>query len=153
MYINRKFIDFIVYKKVLRKINRSGATYNMFHDIDYCGSGNIAISPFPERTQIFKGKIDIKIIEKYCNKNMDLLYKGFMLGGWFDRESKQTYLDITAVIPYEKGQEAYDLGKKANQIAGFDLLCRKEFKIGGTGIFNQNVSPFKDRLIEALTLI
>ena len=147
----------VIKNKVLqtlsKKINEGGVTYNPFSNKDYSGTRNIAISPFPERSQVFKGKATGKRIANYCNKNNDLLQNNFALGGWFDENSENTYLDITAPIPLEKESEAINLGRNANQIAGFNLFEFSEIQIGGTGEFNSIVSPFQERLNQALNLI
>lgn len=151
--MKKEFINSTSLNKVLKRINEGGITYDLFLKKDYGNTNNVAVSPFPERSYVFKGKATKKMIKDFCDKNDVLLRNNFALGAWFDKESNQTYLDITAVIPTKKIKKAINLGKKANQIAGFNLMSFKEFSIGGTGTFNQKVSPFKDRLIEALTLI
>jgi hypothetical protein len=117
------------------------------------GTRNIAIAPFPERSQTFTGKATRWKVNGYCTKNNDLLQKGFALGGWFDKGNAATYLDITAPVPLEKQSEAISLGKNANQIAGFNLSDFTEIPLGGTGEFNSLISSFDERLNEALALI
>ncbi len=142
-----------VLKKLTTQINKGGVTYNPILNKDYNGTKNIAISAFPERSEIFKGNVTRKIVSDYCAKNSDLLEKGFPLGGWYNEKTKETYLDITTSIPLRRKIKAISLGKSANQIAGFNLFNFSEIPLGGTGIFNSSVSPFKERLRNASKLM
>jgi hypothetical protein len=143
----------VIIKKVVRQINKGGVTYDLLLNKDYKGTSNIAISPFPERSQIVKGRATTKIVNNYCKNNSDLLLKHFALGAWFNSDESQTYLDITALISLKKEREAKILGKISNQISGFNLLNLSEIPLGGTGRFNSLVAPFENRLKTALTLM
>jgi|SRR3989338_1301892 len=140
-------------KIIASKINKGGATYSPSLDKDYAGTPNIAISPFPELSQIVKGRATIKMVMSYCKKNEDLFLKGFSLGAWFNKDDGKTYLDISVPISLEKLSEAIALGKSANQIAGFNLSDFTEIPLGGTGEFNSSVAPFENRLKTALALM
>lgn len=143
-----------IIKKVVRQINKGGVTYDVLRNKDYSGTLNIAIAPLPERSEIFSGRATSKMLTNYYRKNNDLLQKGFPVGGWFNQNNTKTYLDITVPIPSEKRREAISLGKKANQIAGFDLYSFSEIPLGGTGEVNDSlVAPFEERLNEALALM
>jgi len=142
-----------VLKKILAQINQGGLTYNPILEKDYSGTQNIAISPFPERSQIFDGPANKKTVTEYLKKNKDLFLKKFSLGAWFDKSSQKTYLDISAPIPLNKQVEAISLGKSANQIAGFNLSDFSEIPLGGNGTLDSSIIPFNDRLEEALTLM
>ena len=142
-----------VIKKVVRQINKGGVTYDLLQNKDYIETRNIAIAPFPEKSETFTGKATIKIVTDYCEKNSDLLQKGFSLGAWFNSSNTKTYFDIVATIPLEKISKAIILGNKANQIAGFNLLSFTEIPLGGSGEFNSSVTPFEERLKEALVLM
>ena len=143
-----------VLRKLVKQINKSGVTYSPLLNKDYGGTQYLAISPFPERSQTFTGKATGKMIASYCEKNNDLLEKGFQLGSWFNESDGKTYLDIVTTISVEKQTEAITLGKNANQIAGFNLSDFTEIPLGGTGEFNDSlVTPFEERLSEALTLM
>jgi len=150
---NRFVIKNNILSKITRQINEGGITYGPLLDKDYGGTPNIAISPFPERSKIFKGKATGKIVSNYFSRNNDLFQKGFAIGGWTDKNSNKTYLDITAPIPLEKQSEAIALGKKANQIAGFNLSDFSEIPLGGTGEFSPLVSPYYERLEDAEMLM
>jgi hypothetical protein len=140
-------------RKLVIQINKGGVTYSPRLDKDYGGTQYLAISPFPERSQIFTGRATGKMIASYCKKNNDLLEKGFPLGGWLNESNGKTYLDIVATIPVDKRQEAISLGKHANQIAGFDLSNFKEIPLGGTGEVDASITPFEERLDEASGLM
>ena len=143
-----------VLKTILTKIISHGsATYSPLLDKDYSGTSNIAIAPFPERSQTFEGQATEKIVSDYCEKNNDLFIKHFAFGAWLDKGSAKTYLDVVAPIPLEKQPEAVVLGRNANQIAGFNLYDFSEIPLGGTGEFNSSVIPFGERLREASMLI
>ena len=143
-----------VLRKLVTQINKGGVTYSPLLDKDYGGTQYLAISPFPERSQIFTGRATGKMVKGYCDKNNDLLEKGFQLGSWFNENDGKTYLDVVTTISVEKQTEAITLGKNANQIAGFNLSDFTEIPLGGTGEFNDSlVTPFEERLSEALTLM
>jgi len=140
-------------KKVLTQINRGGTTYCPLSNKDYGGTRNIAVAPFPERSQTLSGKATGKMVRDYCNKNSDLFRGGFALGAWLNKSNSKTYLDVVAPIPLEKQSAGITLGKNANQIAGFNLSDFSEIPMGGTGKFDSSVIPFRERLKEALTLM
>lgn len=139
-------------KTITSQINKGGATYSPSLDKDYAGTSNIAISPFPERSQIVKGRVTMKMVKNYCKDNLDLL-EHFALAGWFNSAQSQTYLDVSVPISLEKESEAIVLGKDSNQISGFNLLNFSEIPLGGTGRFNSLVVPFESRLKTALALM
>lgn len=140
-------------QKLAMKTNQGGVTYDVLLDKDYLGTPYISIAPFPERSQIFEGKATRKMILNYCNKNSDLLLEHFTLGAWFNKENKRTYLDVAALIPIEKQDQAVTLGRKANQVAGFNLSNCEEIPIGGIGEFNSLMIPLKERFQEAMNLM
>ena len=143
-----------VLRKLVTQINKGGVTYSPLLDKDYSGTQYLAISPFPERSQTFTGRATGKMVTSYCEKNKDLLEKGFSLGSWFNPDNGKTYFDVATTISVEKQTEAITLGKHANQIAGFNLSEFQDIQLGGTGEFNASlVTPFEERLEEALTLM
>jgi hypothetical protein len=140
--------------KLVKQINKGGVTYSPLLHKDYGGTKYLAVSPFPERSQIFTGRATGKMIAGYCYKNNDLIEKGFSLGAWFNGNDGKTYLDVVTTVSVEKQTEAITLGKHSNQIAGFNLSDFTEIPLGGTGEFDDSlVSPFEERLSEALTLM
>ena len=141
-------------RKLVMQINKGGVTYSPLLDKDYGGTQYLAIAPFPERSQTFTGRATGKMVNGYCEKNRDLLKKGFPLGAWFNANDGKTYLDVVTTISVEKQEEAITLGKNANQIAGFNLSDFTEIPLGGTGEFNDSlVTPFEERLEEATALM
>lgn len=153
--LNKKSTNIIkekTLKTITAKINKGGLTYSPILDKDYIGTSNIAISPFPERSQIVKGRVTMKMVKNYCKDNLDLL-EHFALAGWFNSAQSQTYLDVSVPISLEKESEAIVLGKDSNQISGFNLFNSSEVPLGGTGRFNSLVIPFENRLKTALALM
>jgi len=143
-----------VLSELIKQINQGGVTYCPLLKKNYARTEYISVSPFPERSQVFTGKITTRVLKSYCLKNSDLFKRGFSLGAWFDSVSLMTYLDISAPIPLSKSSEAITLGKGANQIAGFNLFDLSEVQLGGTGEFNLSmITPFGERLNEALSLM
>lgn len=143
-----------VLKDVLNQINKGGVTYCPLLNIDYANTKNIAISPFPERSEKIKGKATSKKLKSYCFRNRDLFNRNFSLGAWYDKRSLETYLDISVPIPLSQKAEAVTLGKESNQIAGFNLFDFSEIRLGGTGESNSSlITPFGDRLDMALKLL
>ena len=141
-------------KKISNEINKGGATFCFARNINYSNTKNIAVAPFPERSERFKGKATAKKIKSYCFKNSDLFKMKFCLGAWYDKNSLETYLDISVPVPLSKKAEAITLGKCANQIAAFNLSDLSEVPLGGTGEFNSSlISPFGERLNTALSLL
>ncbi len=151
----RKNIKTKVLRSVLlAKINEGGVTYCPSSGKDYAMSNNIAIAPFPERSQAFEGKATRRMVSFYFRKNKDLFSKNLSFGAWYDKVSSKTYFDVVSPVPLEKEKDAIALGKDANQIAGFNLSDFSEIPLGGTGEYSPAlVTPFMDRLSMALALI
>lgn len=122
------------FTKAAKGISEGGATMDVVRNIDYGGTPHIAVSPFPERSQIYIGETTRKMLAQYLRQNFDLLSKkGYALGGWFDTSSGQTYLDVVVPVPKNRSREAVALGRMSNQKAIFDLEEFKEIPTGGTG--------------------
>jgi hypothetical protein len=102
--------------------NKGGFTRNLIHDIDYSGTPHIAVSPYPERTITYKGETSVKHLADFLRKNFDLLQKkGYAMGGWYDKSTKTTYLDVVIPVHKSLASEARTLHKMSNQIESFDL--------------------------------
>lgn len=139
-------IPFSQAKKIARATERGGGA--TFHPTqgDLAGTPNYAVSLFPERTQIVT-KLDPREIQRFAEKNKDLLADPRnSIGTWFNREEKKVYLDITTTIPDRDA--AIAAGKKANQIAIFDLASGAEIPIGGTGRIPPGLATPADRLAD-----
>lgn len=101
------------------------------------GQEGYGVSRYPERSKIFKRKVTIADVRSYMASNKDLLEKpNHAVGAWFDRDSKETYLDVAVVI---KGKyHAVKLGRKYNQIKIFEFKTGSEISTGGTGKATQS---------------
>lgn len=91
----------------------------------------------PGRSQVLteeqlRGPAGQKILQDYATKNSDVLrQKGAHIGGWTDKESGKTYLDVSHNI--KDRNKAISAGKKHNQIAIWDVKNSAEVRTGGTG--------------------
>lgn len=91
----------------------------------------------PGRTRIvsesdLRGPNGQRIIQDYAQQHSDILRQpGAHIGGWTDKETGKTYLDVSRNI---KDQDrAISAGKAHNQIAIWDVKNGKEIRTGGTG--------------------
>lgn len=72
------------------------------------------------------------ILERYAQLHSDVLsQRGAHLGGWTDKETGTTHLDISHNIRDRK--EAIRAGRARNQIAIWDVKRGKEIRTGGRG--------------------
>lgn len=72
------------------------------------------------------------LLARYARENAGALQQpGAHLGGWTDKASGKTYLDISHNIK-SKGQ-AVRAGRARNQIAIWDVKNGREIRTGGTG--------------------
>lgn len=91
----------------------------------------------PGHTQIvseaaLKGPQGAKIISSYANEHADVLRDPRAhIGGWTDKETGKTYLDVSHNI--KSKSKAVNAGKQFNQIAIWDVKHGKEIRTGGTG--------------------
>lgn len=91
----------------------------------------------PGRTKIvsesdLSGPNGQRIINDYAQEHSDALRQsGAHIGGWTDRETGKTYLDISHKI--NSRTRAIQQGKKRNQIAIWDVRKGREIRTGGTG--------------------
>jgi len=117
---------------IVKAINENGGiTYNAKGG-NLGGKKVYSVAIYPERSQTFKGEVTKNDIIKYVYDNIDLLgKKGHSLGGWYDTESKQLWLDVAGTV--KDKNLAIKLGKKFNQKAIFDLNKFEEISTGGTG--------------------
>jgi hypothetical protein len=122
-------------KQIADEVNKTGGiTFNLKKAKSLGGTKNFAVSPFPERSLIKKGKtLTSKDIANYIRKNKDLLKKpDHSLGGWVDKDANQVFLDVSIVVPNKA--KAMEIGKKFNQKAIFDLKKFEDIPLGGTGL-------------------
>jgi hypothetical protein len=91
----------------------------------------------PGRTKIVSesdlaGDQGASIIQRYADENQDALRgPGAHIGGWTDKESGKTYLDISQKVGSK--EHAVKLGAARNQIAIWDVKRSREIRTGGTG--------------------
>jgi hypothetical protein len=72
------------------------------------------------------------ILEGYAQQHAQALAQsGAHLGGWTDKASGKTYLDVSQNV--SRASHAIKLGKERNQIAVWDVKRSREVKTGGTG--------------------
>lgn len=127
-------IDDSVLKRTVKEINEGGTTQDVVRNINYAGTPHISVSPFPERTVIVNGEVTANGIADFLEKNFDLMQKkGYAVGGWYNKASGETYLDVAVLVPKGKTEQAIKLSKDSNQISAFDLETFNEIKTGGTG--------------------
>lgn len=112
--------------------------------------GKAAVSVFPDRTEVIKEAITPENVNKFIEKNEDIL-KGnedkFSIGTW-KNETGKSELDIVATPTRER---AIELGKKYNQKSIFDLGTMEEVSTGGTGSGEEfKKVPIEDRIADAL---
>ena len=130
--------------EVVKSINENGGiTYNASKG-SLGGKKAYSIAMYPERSKTFQGEITKKDILQYISDNIDLLgKKGHSLGGWYDTEAKQLWLDVAGTV--KDKETAIKLGKKFNQKAIFDLSKFEEIPTGGTGEAIKNMPSLKSR--------
>ena len=113
-----------------------------------------SVSIFPDRSKIISGReITKEDIEAFISENKDLFDGNediLAIGTWFDEESNQTYLDISAVVGKDK---AVELGKQYNQKAIFDLEAVEEIETGGTGEAVEGMKSAEERVSDIRKII
>lgn len=91
----------------------------------------------PGHTQIVSeamlgGEQGHKIMANYANEHADVLRDPRAhIGGWTDKETGKTYLDVSHNIKSKNA--AISAGKAHNQIAIWDVKHGKEIRTGGSG--------------------
>lgn len=131
--------------KAVEGINAGGTSIDVFNNVDYGGKPFIAVSAYPERSQIMTGKATDPMVRGYIADNADLLGKPHhMLGGWFNTKDGKTYIDVSVAVPKSHQAEAVQLAKISDQIAVFDLEHFKEHPTGGKGT-GEKVAPITAR--------
>lgn len=113
-----------------------------------------AVGLFPERSKTYKGKtVTDKQLDNFRKQNADILDGNedyFSIGTWYDANTDQTYLDISAIVPTKVGEK---LGKKYNQKAVFNLETMEEVETGGTGEMKGNFKDIPARVNEVVDLV
>lgn len=106
-----------------------GSTFNPTKS-NLAGTDNYAVAMYPQRGEVINGKLTPEAMQKFIDKNADLLKDPNNSIGTWTNEGKQ-YLDIVHTIPDRA--EAIRLGRENNQKAIFDLKNMQEIPTGGTG--------------------
>jgi hypothetical protein len=80
-------------------------------------------------TGLFNGQ---EAMRTYIREHKEELSEpGMHIGGWYDTESQNIFLDLSQVFDNEA--EAIQAGRDRDQIAIFDLNKGEEISTGGTG--------------------
>jgi hypothetical protein len=125
-----------------------GSTINAVRG-DLSAASNVAVSIFPDLTTMIPGKdITPKQVKEFADNvekaGVDLSSPKVSIGTWFDADSGQTYLDVTATLPDRA--KAVELGQKFNQKAVFDLSNFEIIETGGTGEAEASMPSIKERM-------
>lgn len=87
----------------------------------------------PGRSKIVpESQVTPQTISDYANEHSDALRQsGAHIGGWTDKETGLTHLDVSHKIGSRN--RAISAGKSRNQIAIWDVSKGREIRTGGTG--------------------
>ena len=84
-------------------------------------------------------------MKAYITKNQTLLSDPRNnIGLWYDESRDETWLDVSTVLPGR--EQAGDIGRRYNQIDGFDLQRQETFPCGGSGEPVENMPLPTERL-------
>lgn len=131
-----------------------GATFNL-HFGNMIGNPCFAVSVYQDPEAIhskwWKGKsLSVFKFEAFITSNRELLREPRnSVGVWYDTDSKRTYLEVTATLPFRDKSDytkAIHQGKQYNQIGIYDLEEEVYLSLGGTGALPENTPPISDRL-------
>ena len=92
-------------------------------------SGGFVVAPLKEAEVIVGQDLPEEVILGYIEDNKDISRatgKPVYLGGWFDSESQQYFLDNTLIVP--TAEEALYIAEAADQLAIFDLNNFEEIR-------------------------
>jgi hypothetical protein len=88
---------------------------------------------------------DPRVYANYITEKMGEFRKGFKLGGWYDTETGELFLDVVEVIDGDDYVEAFDRaaaqGRAENQRAIFDLLNFEEIRMD-----DEAIADYRSRL-------
>ena len=125
---------------MLKAAKEGGFTY------EYYGMKSVthglSVGAFPEHSGVFDVMTMKKSdVETWLKQNKRLLTdKRVKVGGWFDKDTNQIWLDAVRVYPQEQRGIAIRMGRKKNQkyIADLDAIARGDMEhafidTGGTG--------------------
>lgn len=113
------------------EVSTGGFTYSLRRG-NLAGRNAYAVAVFPERSVQIDGLATEQQIASFVEANLDILkHSKFSAGGWYDRASGKTYLDIFAVV--RSRNMAVTLGERFNQKAILHLRSFQEIPTGGDG--------------------
>lgn len=133
-------------KSLSKLVDEKGnGSMDLIRKIDYAGSPNISVEPFPERSAELGEKATLGDIIDYVDKNRDLFKKrGTAVSMWVDPTTGKTHMDASVMVPKGDSGIAEKLGKMANRPSGYDLEDFKEIPYGGDGS-TANLAPLAER--------
>jgi hypothetical protein len=112
---------------VLTVLAETGGFTMDLHAAGFAKEG-FAVSVNPERTRKISGPVDSITLVTYVSDNWDLLSEnGKVFGGWLDRETGITYLDVVTL--FDNREDAERLGREHGEIAIFDLETGTEIRL------------------------
>jgi hypothetical protein len=112
---------------VLQK-EHGGFTYSL-HRGNLAGTPGYAVAVFPHRSVVLDGAATERQLAQFVQDNLGLLQDPQLnLGGWYDRRSSKTYLDISAVI--SSRELAIRLAREHRQKSITDLRSLEEIPVG-----------------------
>lgn len=104
-----------------------GFTYSLYRG-NLAGTAGYAVAVFPHRSVVFNGTATERQLAQFVQDNLGLLQDPQLnLGGWYDRRSSQTYLDISAVI--SSRELAVRMAREHHQKSITDLKNLEEIPI------------------------
>jgi hypothetical protein len=125
-----------LHPKVLKTITKNPGGFSVKPTNGKMPSSGYMVS-IPGHTQIvseaaLRGPQGQDIVKQYANEHASVLSDPRAhIGGWTDKETGKTYLDVSHNI---KGRSAaVSAGRQHNQIAIWDVKHAKEIRTGGTG--------------------
>lgn len=88
-----------------------------------------SVAKYPEREKVFKGMVNGNDVRRYIEDNDDVFAKdpAAHAGGWFDPESGNFTLDISAAL--DSKEEALDLADRGGQAAIWDLVNKVPIEV------------------------
>lgn len=131
-----------------------GATYSIYFG-SMVGKPFFAVSIYQERESKYSKSWQGRSLEPYKLRAFLascvalLLEPRNSVGVWYDIENDQTYLEVTATLPFRDKADytgAIGQGRRYNQIGIYDLEERVYLSLDGTGELPAEIPPVTERL-------